>query len=342
MAIFDLTLRGPLHQGEFVGINRETVQEWIPSDTLFAAIVTAWARQGADVAARLADFERGRPVFELSSAFPRAGEVRFYPTPARLPSHSGLFGAGQSPKKAREIQWLSPGVLEALQAGQTPAAGDDNFLHGRGIWLTEAERASVEPYLAETAEGDLRLWKSQVVPHAALDRASNASNLFHTGRVTFGESCGLWFAARGRVEWVREALHDLADSGLGGLRSTGHGGFTFSESATELGVATGGWALGLSRFAPASIEEITAGLQAERSAYRLVTVGGWCVDDGGHAWRRRSVRLVAEGALLPASVRGGLVDVRPLRPEAWHGALRPVYRNGLAFLIPAGKLVEAA
>lgn len=342
MPIFDLTLRGPLHQGEFVGINREAVQEWIPSDTLFAAVVTAWARRAVNIADRLAGFERGEAPFELTSAFPRAGEVRFYPAPARLPAHSGLYGAGQSPKTAREIRWLSQGVLDALRNGQTPAAGDDNFLHGRGVWLTEAERVGIEPYLAETPEGGPRLWKSQVVPHATLDRASTASNLFHTGRVSFGEGCGLWFAVRGPAEWVREALGDLADSGLGGLRSTGHGAFTFAESATDLPAIADGWGLSLSRYAPISVDEIAASLQAPSSAYRLVTVGGWCVDDEGHAWRRRSVRLLAEGALLPASIRGGLVDVRPLKPEAWRGPLRPVYRNGMAFLVPAGRLVEAA
>jgi CRISPR type III-A-associated RAMP protein Csm4 len=151
----------------------------------------------------------------------------------------------------------------------------------------------------------------------------------------------LWFAVRGAADWVREALGDLADSGLGGLRSTGHGAFTFAESATDLPAAADGWGLSLSRYAPASADETAAGLQGPSSAYRLVTVGGWCVDNEGHAWRRRSVRLVAEGALLPAAARGRLVDVRPLKPEAWRGPLRPVYRNGRAFLVPAGRLVEA-
>jgi hypothetical protein len=70
-------------------------------------------------------------------------------------------------------------------------------------------------------------------------------------------------------------------------------------------------------------------------------VGGWCEDDEGHPWRRRAVRLVAEGALLPATARGALVDVRPKKIEEWRDPLRPVYRSGLAFMIPAGKLVEA-
>ena len=340
MAIFDLTLRSALHMGEFVGINREAALEWLPSDTLFAALVTAWAQQGVDVNARLAAFSNGAPPLRLSSALPRAGSVRFYPAPPRLPQHSGLFDQGQSPKAAKKIRWLSQGVLNALINSQTPERDDDNFLHGRTVWLTSAERGQVEPLLAEDDDGHLSLWHRQVVPHVTVDRASNTSNLFHTGRVTFGPDCGLWFAARGQIDWVREGLTYLSDAGLGGLRSTGHGGFTYMDQLIELPVPRDGeWGLCLSRYAPQTEAEITQGLLAERSTYQLVTVGGWCQDDDGHAWRRASVRILAEGALLPSSVRGQLVDVRPQTVPQF--ARRPVYRNGFAFLIPAGGLAGA-
>jgi CRISPR-associated protein Csm4 len=340
MAIFELTARGPLHQGEFVGINREAALDWIPSDSLFAAIVAAWARRGLNVSERLAGFQPGqKPPFGITSAFPRAGAVRFYPAPPRLPKHSGLVGEGQSGKAAKKIRWLSQGVLEALIAGQTPDASDDNFLHGKTTWLTDSERQSISSLFEKDESGKASLWRKQIVPHVAVDRASNASNLFHTGRVTFGRDCGLWFAARGHADGVREALGYLADAGLGGLRSTGHGAFTLEERADDLPEANE-WGLTLSRYAPQTDDEIR-GLQNPDSAYKLVTVGGWCEDDDGHPWRRRAVRLIAEGALLPATARGALVDVRPKKIEEWRDPLRPVYRSGLAFMIPAGKLVEA-
>ena len=84
MAIFDLTLKGPIHQGEFVGINREAALEWVPSDSLFAAIVATWASQ-ANRWRQSGRFCNGVPPFLLTSAFPRAGLVRFYPSPSRLP-----------------------------------------------------------------------------------------------------------------------------------------------------------------------------------------------------------------------------------------------------------------
>lgn len=340
MAIFDLTVHGALHQGEFVGINREAALDWIPSDSLFAAIVTAWARQGAHVAARLSGFnaEEASPL-SLTSAFPRAGAVRFYPTPPRLPQ--AVFESGLTAKQVKRIRWLSAGVFKALVNGQMPDHAEGNFLHGKTLWLTTAEYKQIESLLAADEDGGLGLWRKQIVPHVTVDRVSNASNLFHTGRVMFAPNCGLWFAVRGQADWVREALRYLQDAGLGGLRSTGHGAFEFTEAADDLLEVKDGWGLSLSRYAPQTEAEI-AGLQVEHSAYKLVTVGGWCEDDEGHPWRRRAVRLVAEGALLPAGARGRLVDVRPEKPEAWKGSMRPVYRSGLAFLTPAGKLVEAA
>jgi len=340
MAIFDLTMRGPLHLGEFTGIHREATLDWIPSDTLFAALVGAWAEQGLLVEDQLEEFRRQSPPWIISSAFPRAGMVRFYPAPPRLPRHSGILVEG-SAKAAKKIRWLSAGVYEALAQGETPAAGENNFLHGGTVWITSAEYGQVKNLLELSVDGRWRLWGTQVVPHVTLDRSRNASNLYYTGQVNVGKNCGFWFAIRGPGENVRPALNYLAEAGLGGLRSTGHGSFYWTEMETDLPEVKSGYGFCLSRYAPQTSEEIARGLQAENSAYKLVTVGGWCQDDRGHSWRRRTIRMVAEGALLPNVVSGGLVDVRPLKPEDWLGPQRPVYRAGWAFLIPAGKLVEA-
>lgn len=340
MAIFDLTLNGPLHQGEFVGIERESVLDWIPSDTLWAAIVSAWNALGFDASERLMDCKDGSSYapFITTSAFPRAGVVRFYPAPPRLPEHAGMKDKGKASKK---IRLISQNVLHDLSAGKTPENQDDCFIHGGSVWLSSSERNSIQSLFEEDEDGRPVLWRKQTVPHVTVDRMSNTSNLFHTGHMVFSKDCGFWFAARGKIDWVCESLNYLSQSGLGGLRSTGHGAFSWKQDPSDLPKADSGWGLCLSRYAPLSEEEIINGLQAYHSAYRLITVGGWCQDDQNHPWRRRSVRLVAEGALLPASTKGKLVDVHPVAPETWLGPQRPVWRNGIAFLIPAGKLVEA-
>lgn len=335
MPIFDLDLHSPLHQGEFVGINREATLDWVPSDTLFAALAIAWVQQGVDVTARLRALNAQDPTLLITSALPRAGTVRFYPAPPRKPQR--LFGVLDA-KALKKIAWLSQGVLDELvKTDRVPAHDDDNFLHGGAIWLTKEEQVAVQPLLSLDDEGRPSLWRKQVVPHVTVDRAASASNLFHTGRVTFSAGCGLWFGVRGEVEWVRSALNYLSDAGLGGLRSTGHGGFKVAEQAIDLPeVKADEWGLCLSRYAPTA-NEITSALKQSQNTYALVRVGGWCQDDDGHHWRRRAVRLLAEGAILPGSARGMLVDVRPE-----HVMKRAVMRSGLAFLIPAGRLAEAA
>lgn len=337
MAIFDLTLKGPIHQGEFVGINREAALEWVPADTLFAALVATWASQGENVAAMLEGFLQGKPPFLLTSAFPRAGAVRFYPAPPRLPSR--LLSKGRDAKPFKKIRWLSQGVLDALVRGDTPDMSEENFLHGGSIWLNNVELKALGRLLQTGDDNKQTLWRLQVVPHVTVDRESNASNLFHTGRVSFGEGCGLWFAINQPNDKIRQALTYLSDAGLGGLRSTGHGAFTFTETNETLNQVSDGWGLCLSRYAPQTLDDITNGLQSAESAYKFAFVGGWCHDDDGHPWRRRNVRLIAEGALLPANVNGGLVDLRPIDVPQFK--YRPVYRYGLPYLISAGQLVEA-
>ena len=332
MAVFHLALRGALHVGEAVSIDRETVLEWLPSDSLFAALVTAWAQTGADVKARLEPFTRGEPPFRISSAFPWVNGIRFFPAPAAFPESATLEG-----KTAKRVRWLSASVLERLRGGEPVST--DALVHRGTVWITPEESERLRARYSDD-DGKIRLWQSFVVPRVTVDRASNTSNLFHAGRVSFAEGDGLWFAGRGaQTDWVREALKVLADTGLGGLRNYGHGAFTLNDGADDLPDSPSADAgMLLSRYAPGDADEIRATLQSDGAAYQLKTVGGWCTDDTGQAWRRRMVRLVAEGALLPnvARARGKLVDVRPDKVSQF--TARAVYRYGLPFFIAAGRL----
>lgn len=333
MPIYQLALRGALHVGEAVSVDRETVLDWLPSDSLFAAFVSVWAQSGVDVNTRLEKFKHGEPPFRLTSAFPWVCGIRFLPAPAALPESLGLIG-----KDAKRVQWLSNAVFEQLRAGERP---DKNFLHDGKVWVTSDEFARLSTSHVNL-EGEVRLWQTFVVPRVMVDRVTNASNLFHAGRVSFAEGDGLWFAARGdKMEWVTEALDFLRDTGLGGLRNYGHGAFEFKAvSDAALDEPKAGAGISLARYAPASAQEIAMTMQRPGAAYRLVTVGGWCNDDGGHAWRRRSVRMLADGAILPdvAAARGKLVEAQP--EDIPEFQTRAVYRYGFPFFVPAGKFAE--
>ena len=119
VTIFDLTVKNALHLGEFTGVNRDKALDWVPSDSLFAAIVEAWAQLKVDVTDRLKGFfdQETDPPLRLTSAFPRAGDVRFYPAPPVLPSGMAVF-QGASYKKAKKVRWLSQQVLDAVGCWQ--------------------------------------------------------------------------------------------------------------------------------------------------------------------------------------------------------------------------------
>ncbi len=333
MPIYHLELRGALHVGEAVSVDRETVLEWLPSDSLFSALVTAWASNGDDVEGRLNLFEHGESPFRITSAFPYVHKVRFFPAPAALPESLGLIG-----KDAKRVKWLSNAVFEQLRTGN---CSTKESLHSGTVWVTPDEHECLTAkYLND--EGQVRLWQTFVVPRVTVDRVTNASNLFHAGRVSFAKGDGLWFASRGaQTEWITDALARLADTGLGGLRNYGHGAFKFEQKDDPFPDSpTSGAGISLSRYAPRDADEIRATLKADGAGYRLVTVGGWCNDDAGHAWRRRSVRMLAEGAILldVSSARGNLVRVQPDNVPEFQ--TRKVYRYGIPFFVSAGKFAE--
>lgn len=349
MMVFDLSPRAPLHVGEAVGIERESVQAHIPSDTLFAAIVSAWVRLTEDVDARVDACRAGPETLRLTSAFPRAGDVRFYPHPLGL-RWRGLEESNPpnlDEKQRKRVQWVSRGIFEMLIRGADVSSEwrPEHLLQGGGVWVSAAEAQRAR----DAAGRDGSLWRRTIVPRVVVGRSDNRGNLFHSGRLTFGPECGLWLMAQGsHVDWVNEALRLLQEAGIGGLRASGHGAFALStHTEPDLPIPARGHGICLSRYAPgpadpvedqpppaANVAEIEAALQSAHAAYALVHVGGWCQDRAGKAWRRRAVRLVAEGACLGAAARGRIVDVTPQVMRAMQPP-QLVYRYGYAFLAPA-------
>ncbi|MGQ9666040.1 MAG: type III-A CRISPR-associated RAMP protein Csm4 [Anaerolineae bacterium] len=345
--VFRLEPRGAFHVGAW-GIGREEVLDYIPSDTLFSALlVMQYAVVTEEPPAFLqaltspSPAQGAEPPLLMTSAFPYAGGVRFFPRPAGGPM-------ADVEKDFREARWVSERIFDVLCQGHTPEGEMDskkNLVQGKGVWLTVEERRQSAQALGArdlpgAPESDLRMWGVDVVPRVAVDRLTSASNLFHAGRLVFANGCGLWLAARGTEEaltWLEDCLKLLQDAGLGGLRSVGHGAFalrTWDEAPALPAPADGdAYFISLSRYAPRP-DEFDKLLREPKSAYQLELIAGWCQDDAGHPWRRRRIRMVREGARLkwPGHVPGGVVDVRP---SGVQGFERPVWRWGLAFPVAA-------
>ncbi|MDR7400229.1 MAG: type III-A CRISPR-associated RAMP protein Csm4 [Armatimonadota bacterium] len=325
MSLYSVSLvpRGAFHLGER-GIGYEETSELVHADTLFGALCSVWALVFGEDAVQqdlLPDGPDWGPPFLITSAFPRAGPVRFYPKPV-LPPPRG------DPARWKDVQWIS----EALFCAWLGAGGIPEFetIHGGTVALTGAEREKVDPH-----HPSLLFWKAVRVPRVTLDAVSNASELWHFGRLHFAPGCGLhfWVELRRLEDRFWTALRLLGDVGLGGDRSSGHGLFS-----VEFRREDPPWKASDSRFVTLSPVYLTQAqaptLLRDGCAYRLETRTGWIGSTQPSPYRRKAVRLLAEGSVLtgPTSdLWGALVDVSPGGvPDLPHR----VYRWGYAF--PAG------
>ncbi len=360
---YRLTFASGLHLGTR-GVNVAEAGVHIPSDTLFAGLLDAWRRTGGDPQALAGPFTTVpvQPPFLLTSAFPYAGDVRFYPVPVDLACLLSPAVIADRGKSIKRIHFLSEALVQNMLAGERL----DGWLYPEHVywepetgvalqdglfWLTVAEIAGL-PKAMQRDRGrrhalrELRVFASGLTPRVTIDRVSSASTIFHSGRTTFAPGCGLWFG----VAWLRPAdavdgaqatyrqafaaaLGLLADDGLGGERSTGYGAFSYAEAAAPAALpnpAPGrrGWLL--SRYHPTS-SELPAALDDPGAAYRLTAVGGWLLSPDVVAQRRKRLYLVEEGSLVcpPAWPAGDVTDVRPEYDGA-QGVPHPVWRYGLA------------
>lgn len=325
--IIRLKFQSALHTGRR-GIGSEESDQRLVADTLFAALITQLAQRAPEEVDNLiAQFPRreqsgvyidGEAPFLLSSTFPYAGKVLFFPVPI------GSLGAGVD-KALKKVAYVSKGIFDQILAGKTLDNLSEHVeaLQDGKVWVSKDESGTLPPNLLKQKN----LWKEQSRPRVLVDRRTNASTIFHHGEVFFREGCGLWFG----IHWhdlsfqsLFSALWgDLQALGIGGLRSYGLGAFS-SEDGGEINLPdTGTSAVTLSRIHPAPDD--LQGFADKAAAYRLSQVGGYMSLSGAKDVIRRTVTLVDEGAVLPASVQGCLVDVSP------EGAPHPSWRYGLSF-----------
>lgn len=320
------------------GLEQEESGFHLPSDSLTAALIARWVELfGAATATALVEqLQQEPPPFVLSSAFPRAGEVKFFPTPLSHPTKTPR--QGPRPKELKRIKYVSEQLFrQSVRGGSLlEILADSQPLHGGSVLVSKEEW----PQLPKAVKEDGRIWGVEKRPRVTIDRGAQSSNLYFTGRTAFNDQCGLWFGVR----WLKEdaalaqtlaaGLADLADAGIGGDRTSGFGASTIEPHGTiELPDSQHTTWVSLSRYLPRP-DEISA-LQHARSAYAIETIGGWIDSPVSKAERRIPVRLLAEGAVLGPLARivpGQIVDVQPD-----YNGKRPlghaVYRSGLALAV---------
>lgn len=326
------------------GIGQESSATSMHSDSLFSALVSVLAQQEGSGAVEewMRPFLNGAPPFVLTSTFPYAGELLFFPAPLILLSQE--MPAGLPVKSVKKVRYFSEGAYRKVLSGSTPAEWleDGTFMQNGEIFVLNSDAGLLHTSLK--AQGGL-LWQEEQRPRVTLGREVQNSALFFTGRIVFALECGLWFGVR----WMKDepALHEkleallktLADAGLGAERSSGFGACTVTKhgeiSLPDPRKKT--WT-NLSSYLPA--EDETAALMDGKAAYRLRQVGGWLQSPGKSSQRRRSARLVTEGAVLgglPKEVPGRIVDVRPSYGTDPDPLGHAVYRCGLTVAVGLGE-----
>lgn len=371
--VYTLRPRSAFHLGEH-GIGLEETASHAHSDTLFSALLAVWVQLGngpKDWSSPLKE----APPFLLTSIFPFAGKVRFYPLPLADLSPLGIK-VDERRKDLRRISFVSEGIFRRIVDGQSldgylpPKEGTPDLgllIQGGRLWLSKEEAADLpddirtyrgtrgkQPERPLRGLAHMSVWKADKVPRVTVNRRTHASNIFHSGRVSFAPGCGLWFG----VAWLRPderpgdgeltfrqtfelALSALADGGLGGERAAGYGAFCWQngEVVQWTDPAPGQHYVTLSRYHPRS-DETPGAFTGDSTAYSLQAVAGYLQAPGQAAQRRRRLWLVAEGSVLCAASAAPFGDLTDVRPQVGHFP-HEIWRYGLAcpvkLEVPHGK-----
>ena len=315
---YHLNFRSPLHLGRR-GVGLEETEISIPADTLFSAICQTWRTFYGEerLTDFLAQYETGEP-FLLTSAFPFAGDIRFFPKPLI----DLKVNADDERKKLKKVRFLSERRFRQIVNDEEIVFDPDDLSNDGQLWIHDYDKCS------------RTVWTTDKRPRVTLDRQSSTSEIWHLGGVKFHENCGLWFAAKFDAEetqtQIETILRVLGDTGIGGERSAGYGIFDLhsepaeieSERETDRFVT-------LSPICPRDADELDRLIQGNDVGYTLEERSGWIGSAEGNGLRRQQVWMFAEGSVLAGNGArvGRLVD---LKPDA---CPHPVWRYAYAWPI---------
>jgi CRISPR-associated protein Csm4 len=341
-----------VHFGE-LGIGIEETNERVRSDTLFSALITAYARLfGANAVGNLLQQfieQPNKPPFRLSSTFlyQQVGDktIDYLPKPLQKPNNYPDNDL-EFFKTYKKLSYLPVEIWHCWYQG-------DGF-------TSSSKNSDCYQLIQETtgkSNGNLREagvfsygkgFKKALIPKIGIDRITRATNLYHTGFVQFNcdstKESGLYFIIQfpqlnnALETQLKIALTWLGEEGLGGERSSGAGQFKFKWFESSQLSKTWQKVLNfpqqnhhslISLFWEYPISEILL----EDSSYELQKRGGWIYSTSGHQLLRKSIQMFTEGSVFKSEPSGKLADVTPDRFKQyrnWH----PIYRSGISLSLP--------
>lgn len=314
MLCYCLSFTAPIHIDSRGDAFHERTETFIHSDTLSAALLSAWALlEPKEVEQRAIT-----PPFLISSAFPFYQQHYFLPRAMTTLAVKLPVGRLKEAKEFKKIQWLE------LNLWRQSFQND---------WIDKLDIKQGCLAFAKPAPDINKPWAEEERPRLALDRITNSSStgqLFHLSRIWFAEQSGLYFLATFNTAQdqanFEAALSLLGDSGIGSDRSNGNGFFYWQKGSIDLTPAKDNeTAVALSLVNPHPNDCGHNWLQY--SAYKLISRGGWIGQSG---LRKKRLRLFAEGSVFKQPLQGRVVNITP------NNAPNPVYRDGRGFFVKAG------
>jgi CRISRP associated protein Csm4 len=288
----------------------------VRSDTLMGALRAVSAETG--VLARA--FEGPAPPFVVSSVFLEAAGVRLYPRPRAEPAAFKGLDRWESEFFRRlwsSFEMVTEGRLESLAEGRRVRFEAEDIIEERA-WGMPSERSL------------------RGLPRTARGPAGSRLALSAEGR--------LFFLARLAdpllLAPLKELVARLGEAGLGSRRSTGWGQFTLAGvhaapaflQLESPAARNGDPLLLLSLYLPTR-EEVDRGV-LDGMRGEAVVRGGWIHSSGPTTFKKRAVRCLAEGTVLPRPQGGVAGEVRDVRPAGFER--HPVWLEGRALSIGYG------
>ena len=234
----------------------------------------------------LKEFFESSPIF--SSTFPYYKNTFFLPKPIGIET----FFADELKKKLKKAKWVEKDIVE------------------KGNW--EKVKPEGEYISCKKVES---VYREVEILRNTKDRITESTTVFTVRAFKFSDEGGLYFLYSGDYR-IDDSLKTLGEMGLGGGKSVGFGRFEV-EPETFTWNSKGDFGLLVSRCIPRR-EEVQ---ELRNARYMITSRGGWTENN-----RKKKLRTIAEGSILPCNVKGSLVK------EIIEDRL--IYRNYFALILP--------
>ena len=349
--IIRLNFNSPLH---LAGLGQEYIhaQKYLSSDSLYAAIVQAWAKLGCGQALDYLKEHEGLMPFQLSSAFPFLNDEYFFPRIMKplLPEDNNDSAFSDYRKEIKELEWLNSELFfkwcDSLEGKvlSNPKQLKDNFLFSKKE--QEGYKHSI--------------FKKEVQNRVRIKQEQGDSEPFYFERLHFESNAGLFFIYvdaydnEGYNPWqdFNLAIKYLENQGLGSDKYSGNGQFTAEAAQNKQGeqlkkvlhqrlgkdLANSKFCCNLSMFLPENKAQFEEMLSDEDSGFRFQRRGGWISTEGLLQVRKKSIYLFKEGSVFvrpkakETSAWGRAVN---LWPEKYKTEMpHPIWRSGQAIFLP--------